>query len=252
MRVLALAQPADVDNLCRAFLDRMAWLLSEIVKNPMSPLFDHYFFESLAIMIKSAGAAKVETFQLLESKIVPLLFSILQSEQSDLFPYAFQLLVVFVECGPVRGLSEYVRTLLPMVIQPPLWSVSCNIPALVRFLQACFVKDPAWFSTSQVVESILTLFRMLVNSRVNDIYGFALVNALNAILPAELMTQYTRPALLLILSRIQSHKSWKISSCTLLFLCNIIVESNIPSPTTFLLQTLEQIQPRYARRGVES
>ena len=242
MRVLVLAQSADVEGMSVKFCDRFVWLLSEIIKNSINPLFTHYFFEALALMIK-ASSGSPETFNLLESKIVPQLFIILQSDQSDLFPYTFQLLSILVESNYRSDFPDYVKSLIPVVMQPALWSVSCNIPGLVRFLQSCFVKNPEMFCNSQILEAIVSIFRILVNSKVNDIHGFNLISALFGILPADLIGKYIRPVFLLILSRVQSNKTQKLSSYFMLFLCFVITETKVPDSSKFIIENLEQIQP---------
>lgn len=190
-----------------------------------------------------ASSGSPETFNLLESKIVPQLFTILQSDQSDLFPYTFQLMSILVESNYRPDFPDYVKSLIPVVMQPALWHVPCNIPGLLRFLQSCFVKNPTMFSNPQSIEALLSIFRILLNSKTNDIHGFNLISALFGILPAELIRQYIRPILLLILSRIQSNKTQKLSSYFMLFLCSIIAEAKVPDSSKFVISSLEQIQP---------
>ena len=242
VRVLGLAQASDINAISLKFSDRIVWLLSEIIKNPINPHFTHYFFESLALMIRSSSSFP-ETFNLLESKVVPHLYNILQSDQSDLFPYSFQLMAVIVESNYVNEFPDYTKSLIPVVLQPALWSISCNVPGLIRFLQACFVKNPELFSSPQVVESLISIFRILVNSKLNDIHGFSLISALFGILPRELIERYIRPVLMLILSRIQSNKTQKLSSQFLQFICFLIIESKMPFGAKFAIQSLNQIQP---------
>lgn len=239
---MGLAQVSDINAINLKFLDRIVWLLNEIIKNPINPQFTHYFFESLAFLIRSSSSFP-DTFNLLESKVVPHLYNILQSDQSDLFPYAFQLMAVIVESNCRPEFPEYIKSMIPVVIQPALWSISCNVPGLVRFLQACFAKNPELFSSPQVAEAIIGIFRILVNSKTNDIHGFNLISALFGIFPRDLIEKYTRPVFMLILSRIQSHKTQKLSSQFILFICFLIIESNIPHGAKFVLQSLDQIQP---------
>lgn len=242
VRVLVLAQASDINGISLKFSDRIVWLLSEIIKNPINPHFTHYFFESLASMIKSSSSFP-ETFNLLEAKVVPHLYNILQSDQSDLFPYSFQLMAVIVESNYRSEFPEYIKSLITVVIQPTLWSISCNVPGLVRFLQACFVKNPELFSSPQVVESLISIFRILVTSKINDVHGFSLISALFGILPKELIEKYIRPVLMLILSRIQAHKTQKLSSYFLQFLCFLLIEAKLPYGAKFIIQSLDQIQP---------
>lgn len=242
VRVLGLAQPADINNITLKFSDRIVWLLSEIIKNPINPLFNHYFFESLALMI-IASSSFPETFNLLEAKIVPHIFAILQSDQSDLFPYAFQLIAAIIDSDSRPEFPDYIKSLIPVILQPTLWTISCNIPGLIRLLQACFIKNPAMFSAPQTIESILSIFRILINSKVNDIHGFTLIISLFGILPSEMIEKYIRPVLLLILARVQSNKTQRLSSYFLLFVCYIVIETRIPNGAEFILRKLEEIQP---------
>jgi exportin-2 (importin alpha re-exporter) len=183
------------------------------------------------------------TFNSLESKVVPHMFQILQADQSDLFPYAFQLLAVIIEFNPRPDFPDYLNSLLPVVLQPALWSTSCNIPGLVRFLQSCFAKNPGFFISSQVIESIISIFRILVNSKINDVHGFNLMASFIGILSADDLSKYIRPVLILILGRIQAHKSQKLGSYFLLFICYIVVESKVSNGASFIIQNLNQIQP---------
>jgi exportin-2 (importin alpha re-exporter) len=242
VRVLGLAQAADINAISLKFSDRIVWLLSEIIKNSINPHFTHYFFESLVLMIKSS-VSYPETFNLLESKVVPHLYSILQSDQSDLFPYSFQLMAVIVETNPRTEIPDYIKSLIPVVLQPALWSISCNVPGLVRFLQSCLIKNPDSFSSPQVAESLINIFRILINSKLNDIHGFSLISVLFGILPGELIQKYIRPVLVLILSRIQSHKTQKLTSQFLQLICFLVIESKITYGAKFVIQSLDQIQP---------
>lgn len=239
---MGLAQASDIDGITLKFIDRIIWLLGEIIKNPINPSFAHYFFESLAQMIR-ASASSTETYNILEVKIVPHIFTILQSEQSDMFPYAFQILALFLDSNYRSEFPDYIKSLIPVVLQPTLWTFSCNVPGLVRFLQSCFAKKAEYFSAPQVIESIINIFRVLVNSKINDVHGFGLISALFVILPSEMIEKYIRPILLLILARIQVHKTQKLSSYFLIFLCYIIMETNIENSPKFIIKSLEQIQP---------
>ena len=208
----------------------------------MNPLFNHYFFESLALMILSSLSFP-ETFNRLEVKIVPYLFNILQSEQSDLFSYVFQLMTVIVESNFRTEMPDYIKSLLPAVLQPNLWSTPCNIPGLVRLLQSCFYKNPDFFLTTQHIESIIAIFRILVNSKLNESHGFNLIMALFGIMPPELLEKYIRPVFILILARIQVHKAQKLNSYFLLFICFLVIETKISDGGKVVLQALQQIQP---------
>lgn len=238
-----MASDSDINDICLKFSDRIFWLLSEIIKNPMNPLFTHYFFESLALMIRSSSSFP-KTFDLLEIKVVPYLFNIFQSDQSDLFPYAFQLMAVIVDSCYRKEVAEYIKSLLPVLLRPNLWSVPCNIPGLVRFMQSCFSKNPDFFLTTQCIESCINVFRILLNSKLTEIHGFNLITLIFGIMSPELIENYVRQVFVLILARIQVHKTQKLNSYFLLFVCFLIIETKLLcNSSKFVLQIFEQIQP---------
>lgn len=246
MRVISLAPDTDITSVCAKFQDRLIWLLAEIVKNPMNPLFNHYLFESFAVMIKAtAASAPTSTFAQLESQLVPILFGLLQAEQSDLFPYTFQLFALMTECSPQPALPEYSRSLLPALTQPVLWAVPCNTPALIRFAQAVLTKEGPNSSLYASMEALLGIFRLLLSSKVNEQHAFALLSALFSHAPLAVAQQHLRPALMLILTRVQRDKSQRLCTLILLFTSLLIGEDILgPDSAGYFLGVVEGIQPR--------
>lgn len=242
MRVAALADAKDVGAVADKFSDRFIWLAGELIKNPMNPLFTHYFFESVALLLRATASVPELSacFSRLEGQLVPLLFGILQAEQSDLFPYAFQLFALLVQFCP--QLPEYVKSLLPALSQPVLWAVPCNTPALVRFIQACLSQPAAAGLVLSSLESLIPVFRLLLNSKTNESHAFALISALFLAAPSTNVKQYLRPVLMLCLTRVQASKTQRLSSSLLLFFSMLLAESKVTPEE--LIQLLEQIQPR--------
>lgn len=247
MRVISLAPEADISSVCAKFQDRLIWLLGEIVKNPMNPLFNHYLFESFAVMIKAtASTAPSTTFAQLEGQLVPILFGLLQAEQSDLFPYTFQLFALMTECSSqASSLPQYAQSLLPALTQPLLWAVPCNTPALIRFSQAVLGKEGSNSTLFSSMDALLSIFRLLLGSKVNEPHAFALLSALFSHAPLQIAQQHLRPALMLILTRVQRDKSQRLCSSILLFFSLLVAEESLgPQSADYLLRTLEAIQPR--------
>ncbi len=241
MRVATLAEAKDVGAVAEKFSDRFLWLAGELIKNPMNPLFNHYFFESIALLIKATTSLPEfsNCYSRLESQLVPLLFGILQAEQSDFFPYAFQLFALMTESNP--QLPEYIKLLLPVLNQPVLWGVPCNTPALVRFLQACLSHPGARELVLSSFEGFIPVFRLLLNSKANEGHAFTLISALFVAAPSAMVQQYLRPLLMLCLTRVQTQKSQRLCSSMLLLFSLLLAEDKISAAE--LIQLLQQIQP---------
>lgn len=66
-------------------------------------------------------------------------------------------------------------SLLPILFTPAVWQQRGNVPALVRLVKAFITKDPG----SVDVRTVLAVVQQrLIPSRVNDVYGFELLEAL--------------------------------------------------------------------------
>jgi len=236
MRVLELALPADVDKILTKFLDRLLWLFQEIAKSPTNPHFNHFFYECLVLFAIKTSSLSAQ----LEAKIVPVVFSLLQADQSDFYPYAFQILAALVEVQTV--LPDYCRNVLPLISQPVLWTSAGNVPALIRFIQSCSRKDPA--SVYNISNDLMSVVRPLILSKVNDVHGFALLGVLFRVMPEELMETHLRSAFMLCLHRAQAHKTLRFNVAFLSWFSYVIVESSLSESraASIIIAILEQIQ----------
>jgi exportin-2 (importin alpha re-exporter) len=240
MHVLDVAQPADIDRILSKFSDRLVWLFQEIGRNPVNPQFNHYYYECIVLCVSTASEQHRAQ---LELKLVPIIFGLLQADQTDFFPYAFQILTALVECH--EALPEYAKSVLPLMGQPVLWSpASGSIPALVRFIQACANRDQDVIAAQ--TNGLMAIVRSLIFSRVNDSHGFALMNVFFRVLSEAELCKVARPLLLMVLNRVQVHKSPRFNLNFLVSLSYFVVESNLTPSTAanLLIEVLNQIQPR--------
>lgn len=245
MRVLELALASDVDRILSKFLDRLIWLFQEIAKNPVNPHFNYFFYECLVLF-----AIKTSLLSQFESKLVPVIFGLLQADQFDFYPYAFQILAALVEAQP--ALPDYCRSILPLISQPVLWSSSENVPALIRLIQACALKEP--IAVSNLTDNFMAIARPLILSNVNDIHGFALLSVLFRIMPEDVMGKHLKNSLMLCLHRAQAHKTARFNVAFLSWFSYVIVETSLPEAraASLIIAVLEQIQGKIYQMIVKS
>lgn len=73
--------------------------------------------------------------------------------------------------------SEY-RSLLPFLLTPPIWQQKGSVPGLVRLLRAYLARDSKQMVASGQVASVLAIVQQrLIPSKLNDSWGFELVQA---------------------------------------------------------------------------
>lgn len=89
-------------------------------------------------------------------------------------------------------------SLLPILFTPAVWQQRGNVPALVRLIKAFIAKDPG----SVDVRTVLAVVQQrLIPSRVNDVFGFELLEALVAGLGPEQLAPLFGGILVTIMNR---------------------------------------------------
>lgn len=96
----------------------------------------------------------------------------------EFVPYVFQLMSQMLELHASDVPADY-RTLLPFLLQPASWQQKGSIPGLVRLLKAFLKRDGRQMAASGQFTSVLAVVQQkLIPSRINDTWGFELLQAI--------------------------------------------------------------------------
>ena len=140
--------------------------------------------------------------------------------------------------------SEY-RSLLPFLLQPASWAQKGSIPGLVRLLKAFLRRDKDQIASSGQFTSVLAVVQQkLIPSRVNDVWGFELLQALIQYIPATALNQYMKSIVTMLLTRLQTARTDNYTYYLVYFfmyLAAVDVEGLTPD---FLVGAVEQVQPQ--------
>lgn len=90
-------------------------------------------------------------------------------------PYVFQLLAALLEAQPSTTLPENYQTLIAPILIPTMWETRGNIPALVRLVSSILPRGAEIITKNNQVEPILGIFQKLISSKLNESYGFDLL-----------------------------------------------------------------------------
>lgn len=74
-------------------LERLTQILTEVQKNPRNPMFNHYLFETIAVLVRNVCAqnrAQVEAFEQVLFRPFEVMLSM--ESCSEFGPYVFQIL----------------------------------------------------------------------------------------------------------------------------------------------------------------
>uniref|UniRef100_A0A6N2MZJ0 Exportin-2 n=1 Tax=Salix viminalis TaxID=40686 RepID=A0A6N2MZJ0_SALVM len=139
MRVLGVAEiTPEIAGPCIAGLTS---ILAEVCKNPKNPIFNHYLFESVAVLVRRACERDISLIPSFETSLFPILQEILGNDVTEFLPYTFQLLAQLVELNR-PPISDIYMEIFKLLLSPDSWTRNSNVPALVRLLQAFLEKAP--------------------------------------------------------------------------------------------------------------
>lgn len=94
---------------------------------------------------------------------------------TEYIPYVFQILSQMLELH-ASAVPDAYRALLPHLLTPAAWAQKGSIPGLVRLLKAYVAKDGAAMVAGGQVASVLAVVQQrLIPSKVNDAWGFELL-----------------------------------------------------------------------------
>jgi len=217
-------------------------ILGVTSKNPSNPNFDQYLFESLSGLMRFVAAANPRTIQVFEQQLFGPFTFILQQDIDQYIPYVFQVLGQMLELHASSIPDEY-RSLLPFLLTPAGWQQKGSIPGLVKLLKAFLTRDSAQLvETGQYTAILAVVQQRLIPSKVNDGWGFELLQAVVENIPPQNLRQYMPAVIVNLLNRMQTSKTDKYVHLFVYFLAFVMgVNVNGLSPD-YLIGIVEQIQ----------
>ena len=182
--------------------------------------------------------------QKLESGLFPMLAKVLQNDIQEFVPYAFQLLAALLEANPSGSLSEHYQTLLQPngILNPGLWAIKGNIPALVRLLSAIIPRGASSVITNEQLQAMLGIFQQLVAMKANEAYGFELLESIITSFPPSALSEYWVNIFQILLTRLHSSKTEAFALKFVKLYHTISAQGDRGLGSDFFINIVEQIQ----------
>ncbi|KAJ4823621.1 hypothetical protein Tsubulata_039712 [Turnera subulata] len=236
MRVLGVADiSAEIAAPCIAGLTS---ILNEVCKNPKNPIFNHYLFESVAVLVRRACKGNVSLLPAFESSLLPSLQIILGNDVTEFLPYAFQLLAQLVELNRPPISSNYMQ-IFTLLLLPGTWNRKANVPALVRLLQAFLQKARHELSQGGKLGEVLGIFQMLVQSPSTEEQGFYVLNTVIESLEYGVLSPYMGHIWSALFNRLQKRASIKFIKSLVICMALFLVKHGVEN----LVNTINSVQP---------
>ncbi|GAB4838288.1 hypothetical protein Ancab_027816 [Ancistrocladus abbreviatus] len=235
MRVLGVADISrEVADPC---ITGLTSILDEVCKNPKNPIFNHYLFEAVAVLIRRACERDPTLISAFEAKLFPSLQNILSNDVTEFLPYAFQLLAQLVELN--RQLPPHYMPVFEVLLLPESWKKSANVPALVRLLQAFLQKAPHELNREETLSKVLGIFNRLVQSSSTDEQGFFVLNTIVENLGYDVIAPYMGHIWAALFTRLQNSRTVRFVRCLLIFMSLFLVKHG----STTLMDSVNAVQP---------
>lgn len=235
MRVLGVAEISpDIAGPC---ITGLTSILNEVCKNPKNPIFNHYLFESVAVLVKRACERDISLIPAFEESLFPSLQLILANDVTEFLPYAFQLLAELVELNR-PPISPIYMQIFSLLLSPDSWNRNSNVPALVRLLQAFLQKAPHELHQEKKLEPVLGIFNRLVSSPSTDDQGFYVLNTVVESLDYVVIAPYIGHIWNVLFTRLQNKRTVKFVKSLLIFMSLFLVKHGSAN----LIDTMNSVQ----------
>jgi len=211
MRALHVADE-DILPATQTVIERLTVALGRVAKNPRNPRYNHYLFESIAVLVKSVCQKEPSATTSFESFLFPPFQTILQMDVSEFTPYVFQIFSQLLEFRqPGSGLGEAYPSLLGGCVTPSAWERKGNIPALTRLLSAYIQQAADDVVRENYFTKILGVWQKLISSKANEQCSFELLKAVVLFVPQNALNSAVPQILNIILTRLHKAKTDRFS-----------------------------------------
>ncbi|KAG6820300.1 hypothetical protein H0H93_002564 [Arthromyces matolae] len=241
MRVIITARQTFTP-VYEPILTRLVAILGLISKNPSNPRFDQFIFESLSGLMRFVVGGNTTTLQTFENALFQPFTVILEQDVDQYIPYVFQVLAQMLELHQAQVPEQY-RSLLPLLLTPAMWQQKGSIPGLVKLLKAFLARDSAQMLAGGQVASVLAVVQQrLIPSKLNDAWGFELLQAVVLHVKPDQLKQYFKAVVMTLLTRMQTSKTDQyVHLFTRFFLFTMAIQVDGLSPD-YVIGTIEEIQ----------
>lgn len=175
MRAL-LVVGSDITPVTELVVQHLTSALEKACKNPVNPHYNHYLFESLALLIRAScgngsgeiSPAMVASCSHFETLLFPPLEMVLVQDISEFVPYCFQILAQLLGARPANsGLTDAYRGLFVPMLVPAVWEQKGNIPALVDLFKSYISRGMGEIIAGNFLEGVLGIFQKLIAAKVS-------------------------------------------------------------------------------------
>ena len=240
MRIVSVAREkmTNVSNV----LSHLTGIIKQISINPSNPKFNHYTFETLALMVRFVSSNNPSIILEFDNFLFAPFKEIIDGKVDEFTPYVFQIFSQMLSLHPQDVIPPSYQSILSFLLQPMAWENLGNIPALTSLLQSFVSKGAKQLSQPGQLEPFLGVCQKLVSSRANDSFGLDLLLTIFEAIPTTVLTPYIKNVFVLLLTRLMQAKSSKFNAGFLRFVCYLFAMEKDGFSADVVIQTIDAMQ----------
>ncbi|KAH8061548.1 hypothetical protein JL722_4179 [Aureococcus anophagefferens] len=188
MRLLVVGQ-ADVVPHAAVVTEKLCASLGRVCANPRNPKFNHYLFESLAVLVRVCCEANRDATATFEGLLFPPFQSVLQMDVVEFAPYVFQILALLLGYrAPRSGLGTPTRRSCRRCCTRR--SGSAGQRAAGGAARGVSRRGPDQILAAGQLEPMLGVFQKLLASKASEGHAFGLLKSLVVHVPQANLDGY--------------------------------------------------------------
>jgi len=201
-------------------LQHLTVTLDRVCTNPVNPQFNHFLFESLAVLVRNVCAQSASNVGAFEGVLFPPFQRVLSAGVEEITPYVFQIMAQLLELHS-DGVPDAYQSLLDPLLTDAVWENRGNIPAVVRLLNAYLRRGRDALVTPPRLERVLLLFRRLMGTKAHTDNAFEIATSVITFMPFESFRAALPSMLQLMLMRLHERMTKRLAKPFVVFVCTL-------------------------------
>lgn len=210
MRLFSFAKSNLIIQFLPSVVPKMTQKLGIVAANPSKPYFNHYLFETLALLIRASCSQESPTIRdQFEGVLFNIFELVLSKDVQEFVPYVLQLLNLILRAQPVGAVSDRYINLFQELLSPALWEKPANTRPLTELMHTYIEKINQTIISQNKLIPLLGIFQKLIASKATDHEGLALLQTMMIHMPANELDSRIKDVFLLIFQRLTGSKTTK-------------------------------------------
>ncbi|GIX64325.1 importin-beta N-terminal domain-containing protein [Babesia caballi] len=233
----------DVCESGFVMLDIIVELIKTASDNPVNPVYNHYLFECLSVLLRiHLGAGSVEVLARIEEGLIPTLAIIIQQEMHPFVPYALQILYILLRASK-QPAPTYVQLLSHLVSIDSWRASSANAHGAAKLL-VCYFERHVMFEKEIAagIERVLGIFHFCLTHRKLSLVALELLNGIVRHLPVAFYGKFLTSIVTVLLTFVHNMKVGDCIPKVITSMALLATSLHMQQHTPGFVEVLESIQ----------